>query len=415
MPKTTMSVSGPRRNGAPRRMPRTQQWPPRVLAFLIGVSALSVGPVADASPNSAPFLVAAADLPHFRDDLAGYRLADALERQLAAGAHGSSVVLAGRHYSADHLQRSAARFLELARNAAACRAAPPPGSAHDCAQAFDHAVRSEFAVYAIRGRAHLTAYYTPTVDVSVKRDRQFRFPIYGLPPSPELRRASRRDIDFRGALAGHGLELFYARDRYDVYLLHVEGGGKLRIHRGPDDRHPTIAYLSYAGDNGQRFRLIDETMRHHGMLHATDRSRHAQRRYLAQHPNATESVYASCPGYVFFRPTKTPPLGSAGAALTPGRSLASDPAYFAAKGLIAYVLASLPELPQQPVDLESNPCCLAFRQIGRFFIDQDEGPYIKGPARFDLYFGEDDHARFLANNLNAEGEVYFLVLKQGPG
>lgn len=108
-----------------------------------------------------------------------------------------------------------------------------------------------------RSPARFTAYYMPTIDVSRRLTEEFRFPIYGLPDSRRLRRLPRWAIDFRGALAGHGLEIFYARSYFDVYVLYVEGGGRVRIH---SEEGPSTAYLSYAGDNGRRVRLIDEYM-----------------------------------------------------------------------------------------------------------------------------------------------------------
>jgi len=353
------------------------------------------------------------ELPHFQDDLMFAGMPEALTRQRAAGEAFEKVVLGGTEYSAEHVRRSGERFDQLVRETRSCllkKAKEPDRKA--CFAVFERAISTEFAVYTTRSPARLTAYYTPTIDVSRKPDEEFRFAIYGLPDSPKLRRLSRRDIDFRGALAGRGLELFYARSRFDIYVLHVEGGGRVRIQSSGG---PQIAYLSYAGDNGRRIRLIEEYMRRRGMLRREDVSRFAQRKYLQEHPEEAERIYASCPRFVFFRETQEPVVGSAGASLTASRSLASDPAHYPAKGLIAFVTAPLPLLPEQAVPLESNPTGLRYRQMTRFFLDQDEGPYIKGSARFDLFFGEDSYAEFLANNLDTKGRIHFLVLKQSAG
>ena len=382
--------------------------------LLAGGIALLVGWTANAAARnfSDPVVrVAEANWPYFNDDLALRGLATVLERQLQANIT-DAVVLGGKRYSAEHVQRSVVRFLDLTHTATGCLArSSQPGARNACWRAFNRALHSEFAVYSARGHARLTAYYTPTIDVATRREGEYRFPIYGLPQSPRLRDASRRDIDFRQAFDGHGLELFYARDRFDVYLMNVEGGGRARVHDGPGADRAQYRYLSYAGDNGQRFRLLEEYMLQHGMLHPSDTSRLAQRRYLQAHPERAEEVYSSCPGYVFFRETPETPLASAGVPLTPGRSLALDPEHYPAMGLIAYVTARVPQPPEPGTPLESNPPGLRYRDMRQFFVGQDEGPYIKGAARFDLYFGENDEALFLANNLRTDGTVYFLILR----
>jgi membrane-bound lytic murein transglycosylase A len=365
---------------------------------------------ADTSTASGAPPVSVTRAPHFDDDQALRGLSTALERQLDASDTRHIVRLADKTYTAAHVRRSARRMLVLVRAATACMDGAAAASRRACIQEFDRAVRAEFDVYTTRDRAHLTAYYTPTIDVVREPSGEYRYPIYALPGSDELRRADRHAIDFRHVLAGHGLELFYARDRFEVYLLHVEGGGKARAH-GPDGGVDSTSYLSYAGDNGRDFRLLEEIMVERGMLAPRSVSRQAQRRYLLAHPQTQENIYAACPGYVYFRATQTPPVGSAGVPLTPGRTLASDPDYYALKGLIAYVVTRVPVPPVRGTPLDANPCCPRYRDVQRFFIDQDKGPEIKGAARFDLFFGEDDEAMFLANNFHTDGRVYFLVLK----
>lgn len=354
--------------------------------------------------------VAEANWPAFDDDVALRGLAEALERQLQTRISGA-VVLGETRYSANQLERSVERFLELARATAACLDRNRRPSARSaCMRTFNRALRAEFVLYSTRQRARLTAYYTPTIDATIRREGEYRFPIYGLPQSPQLQHASRRDIDFGNVLAGHGLELFYARDLFDIYLMNIEGGGRIRVRDGSGGQ-AHYRYLSYAGDNGLRFHLLEEYMVRHGMLRDGDVSRFAQRRYLRAHPEQAEEVYSSCPGYVFFRETPEAPLASAGVPLTPGRSLALDPDYYPATGLIAYVTARVPQRPKPGTPLDSNPPGLRYREMRQFYVGQDTGPYIEGAARFDLYFGEDDDALFLANNLRADGTVYFLVLR----
>ncbi len=348
-----------------------------------------------------------ADLPRFDDDLMFAGLIEALERQQHAQKSAEKITLGGVEYSAAHVRASGERLRELARVAQACLEQHPSGAARaECFEAFQVAIASEFVVYTTRAPARFTAYYTPTVEVRRQPNAEFRFPIYRLPDSPRLRQLTRRDIDFRGALENRALELFYGRSRFDLYVLHVEGGGRLRIDA---DGAVQTAYLSYAGDNGRRFRPIERYMVRQRMLRE-DVSRFAQREYLRAHPRAAERILASCPWYVFFHETQAPVQGSAGALLTANRSLASDPAHYPVKGVPVFVSAWLPRLPDASIPRESNPTGVTYTHMTRFFVDQDTGPTIKGSERFDLFFGEDEYAEFLANNLQTEGRVYFLML-----
>jgi len=385
----------------------------QVLLLLLYISVTAtIAYSSETGINTDTILVSKAHWPHLLDDLALQRLPETIEQQLRASKTTGNMILGQTHYSAAHLQRSAIRLLELARTAQRCVQDSKHTRERDsCQPDFAKAIQHEFLIYTNREPALLTAYYTPTIDVATTQNAEYRYPIYGLPQSLKLRQTSRRDIDFHQALAGHDLELYYARDRFDIFLLHVEGGGKLRIHTPHASTSPTYQYLSYAGDNGKPFHLLEEYMLQHKMLQPNNLSRFAQRHYLLHHPQQAEAVYASCPNYVFFTPTATTPAGNSGIPLTPDRSLAVDPHFYPVAGLIAYISARIPLLPDADIALDSNPHRQRYRTLQRFFISQDEGPYIKGSARFDLYFGEDNHAFFLANNLHTHGTVYFLVLK----
>ncbi len=360
--------------------------------------------------QNATVRVRTAELPLFEDDLSLAGLTLSLERQRANTEHERAVVLGGVQYSGQHIQASLDRFAELVEETRGCLTdAADAARRSACWKRFRRVLENEFVVYTTRTRAHLTAYYTPTIDVSPTPDASFRFPIYRLPDLAQLRHLSRYDIDFRGALAGHGLELFYARSRFDIYILQVEGGGRVRIRA---ERDPRIAYLIYAGDNGRPVRLLEHSLLHQGILRPDDLSRAAQRKLIEHNNPEAERALANDPSYVYFKVSDGPVIGSSGAILTPDRSLASDPAYYPTGGLLAFVRATVPVLPNGPVSPESNPDGLRYRPMSRFFLNQDEGSYIKGGARFDLFFGEGRYAEFLANNFDARGRVYFLVLKR---
>lgn len=344
----------------------------------------------------------------FLDDDLEFQYLDIIANQPSKlSAVKQSLHLGDQHFTAAQLQRSLKHFLALANAARNCSA---KGPRNPCLANFNQSLKKDFLLFKLQQSAQLTAYYTPTIDVNPIQTQEYRYPIYSPPPTKLLRTASREEIDFQHRLDHQGLELYYARDRYDVYLLHMEGGGRLRVHK---PQGISFQYISYAGDNGKPFRLIYEYMLKHGMLRAGHYSQLDQRNYLQQHPDAEAEIYASSPGYVFFNKTRHSPTGSAGVPLTANRSLAVDPDYYPLHGLIAFINATISTLPaDSTVPLNSNPPGLIQQKMQRFFIAQDEGTYIKGPNRFDLYFGEDNYAYFLANNFHSKGQIYFLVLKE---
>lgn len=360
-------------------------------------------------------LLAPHAVPYLKDDLEFAGLLQALDRQLSAfqtGGAQDEVRLGGQVYTDDDVVTSAARFKSILEELKSCQdRAPDLRGKRQCLDAFNATVRRDFQVYRIKGErgqgALLTAYYTPTLEVSEVKDGAYRFPIYRL-PTPPHQRYTRWEIDFQGVLDGQGYELFYAKDRFDVYVIHVEGGARVKVHKADGSIYHT--YLSYAGDNGRAFQPIEHYLLQEGMLSMGQTSRYEQRRYLTAHPERQEAVYSSCPSYVYFQRTRTPPLGSEGAPLTPNRSIATDPRFYPVKGLIGYVLADLPQKPAHG-PLDANPLQVKYTPMSRFFVDQDVGSAVQGRARADLYFGEDDDALFLANNFKTYGELYFFILK----
>lgn len=352
-------------------------------------------------------LVPPHELPNFNDDLNLEGLTLAVQRQLAVLRRESDRValrIGETNFHTGQLRKSLENFNGLLSETTSCL---KTRSREHCYDTLGRRISEQFLVYLVTPSL-LTGYYTPTIDVSTRRSEKYRYPIYRKPNKAEERNLSREAIDFDNRLDGKGYELFYAADRFDLYVLHIEGGAEVVVH---DNGKRYTKYLHYAGDNGQEFQHLDEYMVRHGMLRDTQRSRWDQRNYLGMHPQESRRIFSSCPGYVFFKASDSPPIASTGATLTANRSLASDPDYYPVKGILTYVVAAIPEVPRDGAPPESNPKGLAYRTMGRFFIDQDVGHFITGPARADLFFGEGQYAEFLANNFMTRGHIYLLVSK----
>lgn len=381
------------------------------LSRAVLLSALFLGACTTDSAHSLPLtatLVPARELPGFTDDLELEGLTIAVQRQLAVlqrEGDREALRIGKVSYRTKRLQDSLERFNLLLSETKSCldtEAAPMR-----CYDALSERIREQFLVYLVSSSL-LTGYYTPTIEVSTTRTDKYRYPIYRTPDNVRERRLSRVDIDYSHKLDGKGYEIFYAADRFDLYVMHIEGGARVLVH---DNGRRYSRYLHYNADNGREFANLDQYMVSHGMLKTNKQSRWDQRAYLKRHPDKERQILASCPGYVFFKVSDVPPIASTGASLTANRSIASDPSYYAVKGAIAYVVAPIPKMPADKIPLDSNPGELEYRIMGRFFIDQDIGHFITGPDRADLFFGEGPYAEFLSNNFMTRGSIYLLISK----
>ncbi|OFZ12239.1 MAG: hypothetical protein A2Z20_04275 [Bdellovibrionales bacterium RBG_16_40_8] len=309
--------------------------------------------------------------------------------------------------------KSLTKFREIVVSYRSCQKARN----RNCQSQFENQLKENFIMYipdlkpddsryGESKSAFFTAYYTPQIKVSATPTREFRFPIYAKPSSEEKAKANTRvDIDFRGALRGQGLELFYTNDFFYLYLMQVEGSGRAILQTSGK---PISSYLHYGGTNSKSWNFISKYMLEHNMI--SNGSMYAQRKYLNSHPERQEEIYGSCPSYVYFNKSTKPPMGSDGTAITDNRSIATDKNYYKFKGLLALVAAERPRENYMGNYIASIKD-IRYREFSRFYLDQDTGGAIRGKARADLYFGEGDYAALAANSIEHRGDIFFLMIK----
>lgn len=193
-----------------------------------------------------------------------------------------------------------------------------------------------------------------------------------------------------GGLAGKGLELFWAKDAVDVFLLQVQGSGRVVLPDGSVER------IGFDGHNGRTYKSIGRALIERGDLQPGQASWDGIRGWIDANPGKASDLFAINPRFVFFRILKggDGPIGAQGVALTPQRSMAVD-RRFIPLGL--------------PIWLETNWPSDLDRKLNRLMVAQDTGGAIKGPVRGDFFWGYGAPALAEAGKMKSKGR-YFLLL-----
>ncbi|MDP2602827.1 MAG: MltA domain-containing protein [Deltaproteobacteria bacterium] len=269
-----------------------------------------------------------------------------------------------------------------------------------------------------------TGYYQPMIEGSLVSTTEYRYPLYGKPadliaaeqvtlrPVPKTERVvgrldgesfvpyySRREIDDLGSLRGRGYEIAWVKDPIDLFFLHIQGSGILKL---PDGRRVGVGY---ATQNGRAYRSIGRLLIDNGKIPREEMSMQRLRRYLRDHPEEMSEILAYNESYVFFRFVEGP-LGSLEVPVTAGRSIATDLRLFP-KGALAFIET------QEPM-IDDAGRLIGWKPFSRIVLNQDSGGAIRGFQRVDLFFGTGDQAAAAAGYMNSRGRLYFLALKNAP-
>jgi len=288
-------------------------------------------------------------------------------------------------------------------------------------------IKQDFVLYRSvgsdgNGKVLFTGYYEPMLSCRIAADDTFHYPLYrkpddiieidltqfgnGFPKDKIFGRLdakkiipyySREDIDQKKILAGRDLEILWCSDLVDIYVLHVQGSGKVDLGDG------NVISVLYDGQNGRPYRSIGKYLIDTGAVSKENMSLQTMREYLHSHPDKLNEVLSQNQSYVFFRLDSGPSRGNIGVPLTPGRSIATDSKIFP-KGALGFVSTQKPVIEKGAIK--------AWVPFTRFVVNQDTGGAIKGPGRVDIFFGQGPDAELAAGNLQHEGELYFLVWKK---
>ena len=210
--------------------------------------------------------------------------------------------------------------------------------------------------------------------------------IRGVVKDNQVVRAPDRAAIEAGAFANRGLELAWAADAVDYFFLQIQGSGRLRM---PDGQ---VLRVGYASQNGHPYVAIGRLLKDRGILPKPGMAE--IKAWIRSNPAEGAALMRENPSYIFMR--RLPdnidgPIGALGVPLLAQVNVAADPAM----------------LPLgAPVWIETSVEGQPFRSLA---VAADTGGAIKGPNRFDIFFGGGEGAARKAGSLSSPLNAILLL------
>jgi membrane-bound lytic murein transglycosylase A len=254
------------------------------------------------------------------------------------------------------------------------------------------------------GKAFATGYYEPELEGS-RTPQPGYVPIYGVPA--DLVRCTQPDgtpgrrVDETGtctlyftraeiedgALAGKSLEIAWAKDPVDLFFAEIQGSALVRFEDG------STMQIGYAAQNGRDYVAIGRLLRDRGILPPGGAGMQAIKDWIRANPDQGRELMRENTSYIFFKPLAgSGPLGALNVPVTPRGTVAADPNYVPLGA---------------PVYLHHADR----HEVEGVWVAQDTGGAIKGPNRFDTFWGAGPEAVAIAGGMSAKGEALILLPK----
>jgi membrane-bound lytic murein transglycosylase A len=236
-----------------------------------------------------------------------------------------------------------------------------------------------------------TGYWEVELDGSRTQQGDYQVPVYRRPGDlvdnkPYLERGAIED----GALAGKVPEVMWLKNADDLFVLQMQGSGRIRLEDG------SIVRLVYEANNNRPFVDVYKMLLDGGQIPKEKFSENAVRSWMRDNPDKAKELRRKDPLYVFFQELKGDgPVGYQGAVLTAQRSIAVDHRYIPL-GV--------------PLWLDAHD---KYRPISvtRLVVAQDTGDGITGPLRGDFYWGSGKQAAANGSDFYADGKYWVLLPK----
>jgi len=272
-------------------------------------------------------------------------------------------------------------------------------------------------------RGRMTGYYEPLLNGSRTRVAPYLVPLHRPPADlltidlsslyPELanqRLRGRLQQSDKGARVVpywpraelneerlRGNELVWVDDAVEAFFLQVQGSGRVRFRDG------SMIRVGYADTNGHPYRSIGRVLIDRGELSLEQASMQGIVAWARANPGRHAELLNENPSYVFFRevPLGDPaagPVGALGVPLTPGHSVAVDP---------RFVPLGAPLVISSEHPVSGAP-------LQRLVLAQDTGGAIRGPLRFDFFWGFGAEAARPAGRQRHDVQAWLLVPRGVP-
>ncbi len=244
-----------------------------------------------------------------------------------------------------------------------------------------------------------TGYFEPLIEARRKPGGAFRTPLWGTPTGfvPHKPTFTRQELDTlpeaQASVRGH--EVAWVADPLDALVLQVQGSG--RLHLVEPDGSDHVVRLAFAGNNEQPYKSVGRYLVDQGELKLTEASWPTIKDWVRRNPARLQELLWANPRVVWFREepladARIGPRGGQGVPLTPGRSIAVDP-------------ASVPYGTAVWLDT-TEP--LSTRALQRAVMAQDTGTAIVGPVRADYFWGWGEDAEAQAGRMKQPLRMWVL-------
>lgn len=258
----------------------------------------------------------------------------------------------------------------------------------------------------------ITGYYEPLLYGSLKKTSRYKYPLYKTPKDmlivdftsiyPDL-----KSYKLRGKLVGNKVlpydsreeieknpskelePIVYVDNKVDVFLLHVQGSGKVLLDTGE------LINVGYAEQNGRKFKGIGMYMLNKGYITKDELSAQGMKKYLDKNPSKADEVLNQNESYVFFQKSNQGATGSLGTPLTAKRNIAVDR---------SVIPLGMPVFLNTTNPVDKKP-------INQLMVAADVGGAIKGKVRADFFWGFGDSAFDYAGRMKEKGKMYVLMPK----
>ncbi len=236
-----------------------------------------------------------------------------------------------------------------------------------------------------------TGYYEATLNGSKVKTEKFKYPLYARPKDLVSEAyLSRTEIE-AGALKDKNLELIYVDDKVDLFFMHIQGSGRVKLSDGAEVR------VGYAGRNNQPFTAISNSMADRGYLDRGNLNASTVREWLKANPEKADEVMNINAAFTFFKISDGEyVVGGQAVPLTPERSLAID-SEIMPYGFPIWISTNLKKKDGSK------------EKYSHLFVTQDTGSAIKGTIRGDIFFGNGREAEEKAFYMASQGKYYLLL------